>query len=447
MAKLMMISADGHVNPRTSDYADLVEAKYRDGVASLIEETKIFVDNTWLVAKDAKTRAIVDPLNETEEACKEGVWNPHRRVADLEREGFVAEILFPGDPSSIGLYFMNTHSPFPAEYRAAGVRAYNRWLADFCNAVPGRLFGIAQTEPWPDFDACIKQIEQAKKDGMVGVAVPRYPGIEANQPPLTDPIWERFWAACADLDLTVSLHIGHLRPQGGMLEGMVQLNTRETGFVNPEAADGKVDYDPARRPFWQMVMSGVFDRYPNLRVTFSEIRTDWVAPTLAHLERRFDEMRFGGQASALPKLRPTDYWRRNCGAAHMMSPFDIALRYQTGVENMMFAVDYPHVEGSWPNSKEWLRLVLKGVPESEIRLILGENTARLYNMDVASLQPLVERFGLEPSDVIGDYSVADEYIDSFAFRSIFLDRPHKYDASEIEPLMDEDQAAVLQFAR
>lgn len=446
MPKVLMISSDNHAGPNPSEYASLLEEKYRDGVADLLEQCEIFVKETWPMAKDPATIAAVDPKNEAPAAVKEGLWDPKRRLADLDSEGFAAEIIFPGDPASIGMYFSNMNRAVSAEYRAAGVRAQNRWLADFCSNAPDRFLGIGQTEPWPDMSACIEQIEFAKKSGMIAVNTPRFPGLENNQPPFTDPAWEPFWAACADHDLPVSIHIGHLHPQGVMFEAMEERNDVETGFPDM-AEDGNIFYDPGRRPLWQLIMSGVFDRYPSLRVTFSELRTEWVAPTLAHLEARFDELRFGDEAFALPKLRPTEYWLRNCAVSHMLKPFEVGLRHQIGVNNMMFSADYPHIEGCWPNTREWLRLIFKGVPENEVRLILGENAARVYNIDTAKLQPVVDRIGLDMSEILSDEPVAREFTDSFDFRSVFFSRPVGYDRSFIDQLMDEDQAAILTRAR
>jgi predicted TIM-barrel fold metal-dependent hydrolase len=444
MNKILLISSDNHACPRPGDYADLLEEKYRDHVPSLLEQTRLFRSLDWPVSHDADVRSVVDP-DDLAAHFKEGLWDPAARIAALDREGIAAEILFPGDPASIGMYFSNMNEPETAEYRAAGVRAHNRWLADFCSYAPKRILGVAQTEPWPDLAACVQQINEAKRNGMVAVNIPRFPGIEANQPPLTDPAWNPIWAALSDNDLTVSIHIGHMHPQGGMLQAMAGLRTNETGFPD-HSRTGNIFFDPGRRPFWQMVMAGVFDRYPDLRVTFSELRTEWVAPTLAHLESKFDEWRFSDSAAKMPKLRPTDYWRRNCAVSHMLKPYDLALRYQIGVENLMFSSDYPHVEGTWPNTREWLRLALKGVPEDEARLIVGGNAARFYHIDVAALHPVVDRIGYNRDELFSDRPVAREFLDSFNFRSSFCSRPINYDASEVEPLLKEDQAAVLALA-
>jgi hypothetical protein len=130
----------------------------------------------------------------------------------------------------------------------------------------------------------------------------------------------------------------------------------------------------------------------------------------------------------------------------MLKPFEIGLRHQIGVRNIMFSADYPHIEGTWPNTREWLRLIFKGVPENEVRLILGENAARIYNIDTAKLQPIVDRIGLDMTEILSDEPVSREFTDSFDFRSVFFSRPVGYDRSVIDPLLNEDQAAILAHA-
>jgi len=438
VAKLMMISSDTHAAP--TDYAKWLDPQYRDGIDDLIKFTVEIERRTWSSAPDEKTLAMIDTRGCLASGGREGLWDPARRMAELEAEGFVAQVLFPGDMSSVGMYFSNLNMPYPADYRAAGCRAHNRWLAEFCSYAPGRMFGVAQMEPWPDMDACVQEIIQARKMGLGGIALPRFPDIEPNQPSLTSPDWDPFWRACVDNDFPVCVHIGHGHKQGSTYAGILQMATLPvTGHPEPAPI---IHWDPGRRPLWQLIFSGVFDRFPELRVTFSEIRTDWVPVTLAHLERRFDLARFNKPDVKLPKLRPTDYWRRNCSVSGQLRPYEMSLRHQIGVEQMMFGHDYPHAESSWPNSREWLRLILKNVPESEARLILGENAARIYGFDVAALAPHVERVGPEPSELIGDFEVSRDLIDNLQWRAVFLSQAYQYEPEPIDALIDEDARSL-----
>ena len=421
-----------------ADYGQWLEPKYRDGVADLIRQTEEFQTFGFRPARDAATLALVDSRHAIEAGGHEGLWDPARRMQELEAEGFVAQVIFPGDPRSIGMYYSNLNHPCSAQYRAAGARAHNRWLAEFCSYAPGRMIGVAQMEPWPDMDACVKEIHWAKKAGLGVVALPRFPGIEANQPPLTSPVWEPFWQACVETGMPASIHIGHGTVQGEILSTLA-VRDKDAGFIDsPQIAP---DAGP-RRPLWQLIFSGVFDRHPELMVTFTEIRCEWVPPTLAQLERRFDEIRFSDHGAALPKLRPTDYWRRNCGLGHQLRPYDISLRHQIGVEQMMFGSDYPHPEGSWPNTREWLRVSLDGVSEDEARLIVGGNAARIHGLDTAMLAKHAERVGPEVSDLLSGGAVPDALVRNFHWRGGFLSRAHRYDPAPIEAVLDEDLQAL-----
>jgi predicted TIM-barrel fold metal-dependent hydrolase len=441
MGKLMMISADSHAGPRPQDYAQWLDPEYRDGVADLIRHSEWMTSIVWVPDPDERSRKIVDTRGAMARGGRDGFWDSATRMRELEAEGFVAEVIFPNDPTSVGIYFSNLNHPYPPAYRAAGCRANNRWLAAFCADAPGRRFGVIQTEPWPDIEACVGEIKWARKAGLGAIGLPRFAGLEPNQPPLASREWDPYWKACVDNGFTVAVHVGNQKPQGSELPGLTQVDLKTLGWPD-KAEDGRMNFDPGRRPLWQLIMSGVFDRFPELKVTFSELRTEWIGPTLAHLEARYDAARYGGSDMPLPRLRPTDYWRRNCAAAGQLRPYEMSLRHQTGLANLMFGIDYPHAEGAWPNTREWLRLVLRDVPETEARMILGENAARMYGFDVAALAPHVERVGLEPSELLGGHSIPRELVDNLHWRAGFLGMPRRYDLDAMDRLMQEDAELI-----
>jgi predicted TIM-barrel fold metal-dependent hydrolase len=442
MTRALMISADSHAAMRPEAYAEWLDPDYRDKVQELIDFNHQVDRVVWHSAPDAPTTQLIDPRGVLRSGGREGLWDPGRRLAELEAEGFVAEVIFPGDRASLGPYFTNLSLPYPADYRAAGAMAHNRWLAEFCAYAPGRMLGVVQTEPWPDMAACVEQINWARRAGLGAAGVPRFPGIEPNQPPLTDPAWDAVWRACVENDMTVAIHIGHQKKQGSEMEVILKQDYRVTGC--PDRADGgQIHYDGGRRPLWQLIYSGAFDRFPDLRVTFSELRLEWIGPTLAHLERRFDQARFGDAGLRTPKLRPTDYWRRHCGVAGQIRPYEMGLRHQIGVETVMFGHDFPHSEGAWPNSQDWLRLVLKGVPRSDAELILGDNAARFYGFDVDMLRRHAERVAPEIESLLDERPVDRALVANFQWRAGFLGQAHRYDEAAVEPIMDEDQRLAV----
>ena len=141
---------------------------------------------------------------------------------------------------------------------------------------------------------------------------------------------------------------------------------------------------------WQLMFGGVFDRHPNLKLVMSEVRADWLPAVLAHLDARYD--RYRDQLPA--RCRPSDYWRSHCLAgASFMHKAEVEMRHDIGVEQILFGRDYPHPEGTWPNTPDWLRDAFAGVPEDELRLMLGENAYRFFDLERAPLEAIAARIG------------------------------------------------------
>jgi predicted TIM-barrel fold metal-dependent hydrolase len=92
------------------------------------------------------------------------------------------------------------------------------------------------------------------------------------------------------------------------------------------------------------------------------------------------------------KLKPSEYWARQCYvAASFMGADESALRYDIGLEKLMWGADYPHVEGTWPRTRKSLARCFSGVPVDDVRSILTDNPARMYGFDVDALQPIADR--------------------------------------------------------
>jgi Amidohydrolase len=182
----------------------------------------------------------------------------------------------------------------------------------------------------------------------------------------------------------------------------------------------------------------VFDRHPNLRLVLTEVRADWIPATLAHLDQRFEEL------DAPMKKRPSEYFASNCGVAPS-SPHraEIELRHDIGVDRFMFGIDFPHPEGTWPNTHDWIRDAFAGVPEDEARRILGENTIEFYRLDRTALANVAAAIGPKPSDLLlGTSSVDPRKIEHFHKRSGYSRPAEEIDTAALESAFASDLAAV-----
>jgi hypothetical protein len=80
---------------------------------------------------------------------------------------------------------------------------------------------------------------------------------------------------------------------------------------------------------------------------------------------------------------------------------EVDMRHEIGVETVSFGRDYPHTESTWPNTVEYLRGLLHGVPEPEVRSILGENVIRFLGLDRAKLAAIAQRIGPTYDEIAG----------------------------------------------
>ena len=272
-------------------------------------------------------------------------------------------------------------------------------------------------------------------------------------PPLFDPRWEPYWAECEARGLVLVVHAGFGFEQGFLYEQLDRVN-REVKAANGSEMDlvmriatevftKQIFSDlKARRPMWQMMCGGVFDRHPDLKLILTEVRLDWIPTNLAYFDALFAEHR-----ADVPATRaPSEYWHDNCMAgASFVHKAEVEMRHEIGVGQIIFGRDYPHPEGTWPNTPEWLRDAFAGVPEDELRAMLGENAIPFFGLDRATLVPIAEKVGPTVQDVAGATGAVDpDLIAIFDGRGGYL-KPAENDARipEIAPMLETDLARLV----
>jgi predicted TIM-barrel fold metal-dependent hydrolase len=324
-------------------------------------------------------------------------WDSDRRLAELEADGVVGEVVFPNTIPPFFPQASLVHQPPGATagdlaLRWEGLRAHNRWLADFCAATPGRRAGIAQVL-LHDVDAAVAEIRWAADAGLRGgVLLPGTPE-GSGLPPLYAPDYEPMWAVCEELGMPMNHHTGSGSPDyGDYPEAKAMFLVEATWF--------------AHRTLWQLVYAGVMERHPTLQFVFTEQGTSWVPElimTLDYYKARMSgqagaggsqEHVFGAELMGRLSLEPSEYWARQC---HVGSSFirreEVEMRHAVGVERIMWGSDFPHREGCWPYSHEHLRLAFAGVDPVEVAAMVGGNAARVYGFDLDALAPVVARVG------------------------------------------------------
>src|SRR2546427_2285744 len=219
-----------------------------------------------------------------------GGWDPQARLRDMDSEGIDLAVLFP----SVAFSVPETSDP---ALMAALCRAYNDWLADYCRAAPSRLFGVAML-PLADIDASIRELERAtEKLGFRGAFVAPTP--YAGRPP-TPPAYEGFWERAAALGVPVPVH-------EGLSDGIPALGRDR--FENPAMLH------VLSHPFEQMaacaglILTGVLERHPTLRVAFLESGSAWLPYWLDRMDGHLETW---GKLLPAVRMKPSEYFRRQC---------------------------------------------------------------------------------------------------------------------------------------
>jgi predicted TIM-barrel fold metal-dependent hydrolase len=273
------------------------------------------------------------------------------------------------------------------------------------------------------------------------------PGFTADEalPPIWDTHFDPYWQFCQDHGWPVSCHAGWGAPQGKFWEFAAQFTELVVGrdasqtksmmmeaLASSDDSPLKLDMGP-RRLLWQLMVGGVFDRFPGLKLALVEVRSDWVPPTLAALDARH------AAGDLKTPLTPSEYWARNCFVTpSSIHRCEIEQRYEIGVDNMLFGTDYPHPESTWPNTLDWIRAIFGSVPEAEARKILGENAIRLYGLDRAKVQAVADRIGPEPATLLGAHAIDERYVPHWDARAGFSRGPEQIDVGAIDELLAED---------
>lgn len=367
-----VISADCHAGADAADYREYLDARWRNDF------------DAWLGSYEF-------PFFDLLTGEAERNWNSERRLAELEADGVVAEVLYP---NTIPPFFsMLPPTAEDAAPRWAGLQAHNRWLADFCAHAPDRRRGLAQLL-LHDVAASVDEVEwAAETPGIAGVLLPTALINDPYIEPLYSDAYDPLWAACERTGMILHTHGGIMSAAWGVgryrAAGAVYI--RETAWVT-------------RRAMSHLILAGVFERFPGLRFVAAEQGSGWVPDELDELDKLVTAMRtakpdspldlYGAPTVAVLEREPSEYFRRNCAlGASFMRRHEALRRHEIGLEQIMWGADYPHQEGTTPHTTAALRWTFAQMPEQEVEAMVGGNAARLYGFDLDVLDRIAQRVG------------------------------------------------------
>ena len=358
-----IISADSHVTIRDEDVLARLSRKhheaYREGKLTALRR---FVGDAVKKVEDTSQPGLDSKDVQTWEAAgRRGAFDPKERLKDMDVDRVDAEVLYTDVWAGAAFYHMGSAACLEA------FQAFNSAAIDFASVDPKRLVTV-YILPIADVEEAVTELHRIAKEGARAVHIPTYP-TDLGFPGYWDKRYDKLWAAIQELGMPISQHVAS------------NANLARIRAEDPTPVRGVQHTLPAIfmaevMAFW--IVTGIFDRFPGLCVVLVESGLGWIPYFLERLDR--SQKKHGWDRFGMLKEKPSVYFRRNMALTFEEDEFGMRNRREIGVENLMWATDYPHPDSTWPHSQEVIHDHFHDVPIEETRLMIAGNAARLYRL-------------------------------------------------------------------
>jgi predicted TIM-barrel fold metal-dependent hydrolase len=386
------ISADGHVNEPPKLWEDNLPEKFKARGPRVIETPRT-KGHAWIMegqqrpsplgfgtmysrgSKRFDRQSVLDSFKQIKDRGVRyddvfpGSYDPAARVKEIIEDETDAEVIFNG----VGTVWNGIKLCPDKELSLACFKVYNDWIADFQNYAPER-FRCNATLPTTGLKDCLDELKRCYDMGLRTVQLESYPSGSFSEPSPED---DKFWATVVEMDIPVNVHTQFFFPAGDLgsklsAEGVAQTKER--------AKKRGIDIAAGSFPIIMknMIASGVFERFPDLRLVGSEVQIGWVP----YYFERFDEAVLRNRHAWNLPLLPSEYFRRNIWVVYIFDELGAQNRYDIGVDRIMWGPDFPHSSSCWPMDYQLGREFLEraGATHSEIERIMWKNCADVFRI-------------------------------------------------------------------
>jgi len=350
-----IISSDSHVTVKHRQVKEHLASKFHEDYDSAVQ--RFFAAFLGGGAAKANQGAMKFPGRAL---GRPGTYDPNERLKDMDTDGVDTEVMYCELSAYRYLYMMERGS-------FEGTRAFNDTLQDFSSVDPQRLV-VSYQIPINDITFAVQEVQRLAANGAKSLQLPVFPR-EVDMPDYWEPIYDPLWAAIQEAGIPVCFHIG--------------LNTAVDDIAKRDPTPNLALTIPCIPPstteaLGMLLLTGVLERFPDLKLVFVESGLGWVAWYLDFV----DDMVLT-QGYEYPELKelPSFYFHRNISLTFIKEPDTIQhLRHKLGVKNLMWSTDYPHPPTSWPESRSVIADQFVGVPPDEQALMLYGNAKRVWNL-------------------------------------------------------------------
>jgi predicted TIM-barrel fold metal-dependent hydrolase len=360
MEKEQLISVDSHVH-----FTDAwVKERLPNNLKARWDEAqKKVADYEANVLREGQPNLQMEDFVDLEAAQDPGHFDPHAKLAAMDRDGVQAEVIFP----EVGGAKLCTPDLVGSDWKPM-LRGYNDSMADFAGVDVNRLLTAYQI-PLYDVDFAVEEVKRLAKRGARCVQLPTYPS-EVGLPDVYDRRYDPLWSELSESGITV---LNHLELRKQLWDVFRRDPTPQKGIFTGLAAPGMAE----AIGLW--ILTGTMDRFPKLNVIFVEPALGWLPWYFEFLDSRMDlHYEFPGM-----KRKPSEIFIQNMGATFMDEPTGLRECYKAfGPDCLFWSTDFPHPATCWPNSQAQVKsqFAKAGIPEADRRKIVFENARRVFGL-------------------------------------------------------------------
>jgi predicted TIM-barrel fold metal-dependent hydrolase len=392
-----IISVDDHVVEPANVWVDRLPAKYHD-VGPRVVRTPVgkieFIggkftptigqpgegpDVDWWFYEDLRRpllrldaavgydRDDVDLRAVTLDDMRPGAWQVGPRLEDMDANWIEASLCFPTFPRFCGQTFTEAKDK---ELGLLCVKAYNDWMVDeWCGPSGGRLIPLTLIPLW-DAELAAAEVRRNAARGVRAVCFSEIPPF-LGLPSIHDAnnYWDPFFQACEESGTVINMHIGS------------SSKMPSTSSDAPPAVGSTLTFANAAYSLVDWLMSGVFNRFPELVIAYSEGQIGWIPYILERADVVWEENRGWGGVADKVKAPPSELFRKHVYGCFFNDAHGLRSLDDIGVDRVTYESDYPHSDSTWPNTRQIAEQQMKGLDDDAIDLICRGNAIRMLGLD------------------------------------------------------------------
>jgi predicted TIM-barrel fold metal-dependent hydrolase len=306
----------------------------------------------------------VSPI--TMDDMRKGCWDQKARLEDFDMNHVEASLAFPSFPRFCGQTFTERADK---ELGDLCVKAYNDWMLDeWCAGSGGRLIPLIIVQLWDPVLAAAEVRRNAEK-GCHAVTFSEIPAF-LGLPSMHDPNgwWDPFLAACEETQTVINMHIGS------------SSKMPSTSKDAPAAVSSTLTYMNAAMSMTDWLMSGIFERFPNLTIAYSEGQIGWIPYVLERADKVWEDNRGWGGVADKVLRPPSEYYHEHIYGCFFDDPIGLQNIDAVGEDRITFETDYPHSDSTWPHTKKVAEEIMKDLTQEQVNKVCRDNAIRMLHL-------------------------------------------------------------------